>query len=169
MTTETYAKRIISGNYMAYTMDTGNTLYVEEYIPGDETAYTLAQPDGHGLTWNKAESKDEPWVDSLITNALNRETNLDRLAQLLGTFGVEAHRCNEVEVDNPLKETTINAIIPEPEDDDILTAPHRIYTIKTSDTGMTWVHIYKWVDMRAAADPTDAMNVIRNNERLEQA
>lgn len=166
MNTELYTKRIVSGNYMAYTMDTGNTLYVEEDIPGDETAYTLARPDGRGLTWNKAESKDEPWVDSLITNALNRDADLNRLAQLLRAFGVEAHRCNEVEVVNPLKETTINVIIPEPEDGDILTAPHRIYTIKSSDNGMTWVHIYKWVDMRAACDPTDAMNVIRSNERL---
>lgn len=163
MNTETYTKHIVSGNYMAYTMDTGNTLYV---APGDKTAYTLAQPDGQGLTWNKADSKDEPWVDSLITNALNRDTDLNRLAQLLGAYGIESHRCDHVEVDNPLKETTINAIIPQPEDGNILTAPHRIYTIKTSDNGMTWVHIYKWVDMRAATDPTDAMNVIRNNERL---
>lgn len=169
MNNETYAKRIVSGNYMAYTMDSGNTLYVEEYIPGDETAYTLAQPDGHGLTWTKADSKDEPWVDRLISNAVNRETDMNRLAQLLGTFGVEAHPCNQVEAEESIKETTITAYIPEPEDDDILTAPHRIYTIKTSDTGMTWVHIYKWADMRAAADTTDAMNVIRGNERLEQA
>lgn len=168
MNTETYAKRIVSGNYMAYTMDTGNTLYVEEYLPGDETAYTLAQPDGQGLTWKKAESKDEPWVDSLITNALNRDADLNRLAQLLGTFGVEAHPCNQVEVDNPLKETTITVVRPIPQDGDGNKLPARFYTIKSSDTGMTWVHIYKWVDMRAAADPTDAMNVIRNNERLEQ-
>lgn len=165
MTTETYAKRIVSGNYMAYTMSSGNTLYVEEYIPGDGRAYTLAQPDGQGLTWNKADSKDEPWVDGLITNAVNRETDMNRLAQLLGTFGVEAHQCNEVEVEESIKETTITAYIPDNKDGDILTAPHRLYTIKTSDTGMTWVHIYKWVDMRAATDPTDAMNVIRNNEQ----
>lgn len=132
MTAETYAKRIVSGNHMAYTMDSGNTLYVEEHIPGDGRAYTLTQPDGHGLTWDKADSKDEPWVDGLISNAVNRETDLTRLAQLLGTFDVEAHQCNQVEVDNPPKETTITAIIPEPEDDDILTAPHRIYTIKTT-------------------------------------
>ena len=169
MNTEVYDTRIVSGNYMAYTMSSGHTLYVEEYIPGDGRAYTLAQPDGQGLTWNKADSKDEPWVDGIISNAVNRETNLNRLAQLLGTFGVESHWCNHVRVDNPLKETTINAIIPEPEDDNLLTEPHRIYTIKTSDTGMTWVHIYKWVDMRAATDPTDAMNVIRNNEQQEQA
>ena len=58
---------------------------------------------------------------------------------------------------------------PRTDDDDLLAEPHRLYTIKTSDTGMTWVHIYKWVDMRAATDPTDAMNVIRNNEQQEQA
>lgn len=34
---------------------------------------------------------------------------------------------------------------------------------------MTWVHIHKWADMRAACDTTDAMNVIRNNEQQEQA
>lgn len=165
MTTETYAKRIVSGNYLAYTMDTGNTLYVEEYIPGDGRAYTLAQPDGKGLTWTKADSKNEPWVDSIISNAVNRDADLNRLAQLLGTFGVEAHRCEQVEVEESIKETTITAYIPEPEDGNLLTEPHRIYTIKTNDTGMTWVNIYKWVDMRAATDTTDAMNVIRNNEQ----
>lgn len=169
MNNETYGKRIVSGNYMAYTMDTGNTLYVEEYTPGDGRAYTLAQPDGQGLTWTKADSKDEPWVDSLITNALNRDTDLNRLAQLLGTFGVEAHPCDEVEVDNPLKETTMDVIIPEPEDGDDNKLPRHIYSIKDGGTGITWVHIYKWVDMRAATDPTDAMNIIRNNEGLGQA
>lgn len=169
MNTEVYDTRIVSGNYMAYTMTSGNTLYVEEYIPGDGRAYTLARPDGQGLTWHKADSKDEPWVDGIISNAVNRDADLNRLAQLLGTFGVESHWCNHVRVDNPLKETTINAIIPENEDGNLLTEPHRIYTIKSSDTGMTWVHIYKWVDMRAATDPTDAMNVIRNNEQKEQA
>ena len=168
MNTETYGKKIVSGNYMAHTMNSGNTLYTE-HIPGQYTAYTLAQPDGQGLAWRKPVTQDETWEDRIIRNAANNETDLSRLAQLLGTFGLEAHPCKEVEVAESIKETTINAIIPEPEDDDLLTEPHRIYTIKTSDTGMTWVHIYKWVDMRAATDPTDAMNVIRNNEQQEQA
>lgn len=168
MNNEVYGKKVVSGNYMAYTMNSGNTLYTE-HIPGQYTAYTIAQPDGQGLAWRKPVAQDETWEDGIIRNAANNETDLKRFAQLLSTFGMEAHWCNEVEVDNPLKETTINAIIPEPEDGDILTEPHRLYTIKTSDTGMTWVHIYKWVDMRAACDPTDAMNVIRNNEQKEQA
>ena len=106
---ETYAKRIVSGNYMAYTMSSGNILYVEEYIPGDGRAYTIARPDGKGLTWNKADSKDEPWVDGIISNAVNRDADLNRLAQLLGTYGVEAHWCDQVEVEESIKETTITA------------------------------------------------------------
>ena len=168
MTTETYGKKIVSGNYMAHTMNSGNTLYTE-HVPGQYTAYTLAQPDGQGLAWRKPVTQDETWEDRIIRNAANNETDLNRLAQLLGTFGVEAHRCDQVEVEESIKETTITAYIPENKDDDLLTEPHRIYTIKTSDTGMTWVHIYKWVDMCAAFDPTDAMNVIRNNEQQEQA
>ena len=168
MNNETYGKRIVSGNYMAHTMNSGNTLYTEHY-PGQYTAYTLAQPDGQGLAWHKPATQDETWEDRIIRNAANNETDLHRLAQLLNTFGLEAHWCNQVEVEESIKETTMTAYIPEPEDDSILTEPHRLYTIKTSDTGMTWVHIYKWVDMRAATDPTDAMNVIRDNERQEQA
>lgn len=168
MNNETYSKKIVSGNYMAHTMNSGNTLYTE-HIPGQYTAYTLAQPDGQGIVWRKPVTQDETWEDRIIRNAANNETDLSRLAQLLNTFGLKAHPCKEVEVAESIKETTITAYIPEPEDDDILTEPHRLYTIKTSDTGMTWVHIYKWVDMRAATDPTDAMNVIRNNEQQEQA
>lgn len=167
MNNEVYGKRIVSGDYKSYTMDSGNTLYVEEYIPGDETAYTLAQPDGHGLTWNKAESKDEPWVDSIISNAVNQDADLKRLAQLLGTFGVEAHWCNEVEVEDSIKEATMNVVVPVPQDGDDNKLPRHIYAIKDGGHGITWVHVYKWVDMRAATDRADAMNIIRDKEREE--
>lgn len=168
MNNEIYGKRIVSGDYKSYTMDSGNTLYVEEYIPGDETAYTLAQPDGHGLTWNKAESKDEPWVDSIISNAVNQDADLKRLAQLLGTFGVEAHWCNEVEVEDSIKEATITVVRPIPQDGDDNKLPARFHIIKESPLGLTWVNTYTWSDRVRATDRDAAMKLIEDMERAEQ-
>lgn len=168
MTTEVYDTYHVGASHIADTMPSGLTLYTEPIVNA-EMAYTLTLADGQGLTWTRDTDHDRTWTDRIIDNAVRNETDLNRLARLLNMYGIESHWCNHVEMEESIKETTITAYIPEPEDDNIPTTPHRIYTIKTSDTGMTWVHIYKWADMRAACDPTDAMNVIRNNERLEQA
>lgn len=168
MNNETYAKRIVSGNYMAYTMPSGLTLYTEN-MPHNQVAYILTLADGQGLTWSKDLTQDWTWTDRIINNAVRNETDLHRLGQLLGMYGIESHWCNHVVTPPTVKETTITVVRPVPQDGDDNKLPNHFYVIKESPLGLTWVHIYKWADMRAAADTTDAMNVIRGNERLEQA
>ena len=159
MNTEVYDTRIVSDDYMAYTMSSGHTLYVEEYIPGDGRAYTLAQPDGQGLTWNKADSKDEPWVDGIISNAVNRETNLNRVAQLLNMYGIESHWCNHVQTPPAIEETTMNVVVPTDSGNRL---PDHLHIIKESPLGLTWVHTYTLTDRVRATDHDAAMRLIED-------
>lgn len=163
----TILRHVISGTYTADTMPSGNTLYTAD-VPGDELAYTLVQSDGQGVTWQKSILQDEAWTDTIIRNAVRNETDLHRLAQLLGMYGLEVYWCNRVDTEEPLKEATITVVRPVPQDGDDNKLPTRFYIIKESPLGLTSVHTYTWTNRVYAADKNDAMNTIRYREQKEQ-
>lgn len=136
MNTEVYDTYHVGASHIADTMPSGLTLYTED-ITGSETAYTLTLADGQGLTWTKDITQGRPWTDRIINNAVRNETDLTRLGQLLGMYGLEAHWCNHVETPATVKETTISVVRPIPQDGDDNKLPARYYIIKESPLGLT--------------------------------
>lgn len=167
MNTEIYDTYHVSASHMADTMPSGLTLYTES-IPGNTIAYTLAQSDGQGLTWTQDITRDWTWTDRIINNAVRNETDLTRLGQLLGMYGIESHWCNHVDTPPTVKETTIEVVRPVPQDGDDNKLPARFYIIKKSPLGLTWVNTYTWSDRVRATDHDAAMRLIEDMERAEQ-
>lgn len=164
MNTETYDTYTVSASHMADTMPSGLTLYTEA-IPGDTIAYTLAQSDGQGLTWTQDTTHDWTWTDRIINNAVRNETDLTRLGQLLNMYGLESHWCNHVTTPPAIEETTIQAVMPTDSGNRL---PDRMYVIKESPLGLTWVHTYTRTDRVRATDHDAAMRLIEDMERAEQ-
>ena len=164
MNTEVYDTYTVSASHMADTMPSGNTLYTAD-VPGDELAYTLVQSDGQGVTWQKSILQGKAWTDTIIRNAVRNETDLHRLAQLLGMYGLEVYWCNHVDTEEPLKETTITVVRPTPQDGDDNKLPARFYIIKENPLGLTSVHTYTWTDRVRATDHDAAMKLIEDMER----
>lgn len=167
MNTEVYDTYTVSASHMAATMPSGLTLYIEN-TPGSQVAYTLTLADGQGLTWSKDLTQDWTWTERIINNAVRNETDLTRLGQLLGMYGIESHWCNHVATPPTVKETTITAVQPIPQDGDDNKLPARYYIIKESPLGLTWVNTYTWTDRVRATDHDAAMRLIEDMERAEQ-
>lgn len=167
MNTEVYNTYHVSASHMADTMPSGHTLYTES-MPGNTIAYTLTQADGQGLTWTQDTTRDWTWTDRIINNAVRNETDLTRLGQLLGMYGIESRWCNHVETPATVKETTIKVVRPIPQDGDDNKLPKHFYVIKESPLGLTWVHTYAWLDQVRATDYDNAMKLIEDMERAEQ-
>lgn len=163
MNNETYDTYTVGNSHTADTMPSGLTLYTED-IANAETAYTLAQSDGQGLTWVKDTAQDRTWTDRIINNAVRNETNLTRLGQLLNMYGIENHRCNHVATPPTVKETTISVVLPTPQDGDDNKLPARYYIIKESPLGLTWVNTYTRTDRVRATDKDAAMRLIEDME-----
>lgn len=108
MNTEVYDTYHVGTSHIADTMPSGLTLYTEAIVNA-EIAYTLTQPDGQGLTWVRDNDQDWTWTDRIIRNAVRNETDLTRLGQLLGMYGIESHWCNHVETPPTVKEQNIIA------------------------------------------------------------
>ena len=167
MNTEVYDTYTIGTGHVADTMSSGLTLYTEA-IADDTIAYTLAQSDGQGLTWTQDTTHDWTWTDRIINNAVRNETDLTRLGQLLNMYGIESHWCNHVATPPTVKETTMNVVIPTDMDADTYPLPARMYVIKESPLGLTWVHTYTRTDRVRATDHDAAMRLIEDMERAEQ-
>ena len=167
MNTEIYDNYHVSASHMADTMPSGLTLYTES-MPGNTIAYTLTQSDGQGLTWTQDITRDWTWTDRIINNAVRNETDLTRLGQLLGMYGIESHWCNHVATPPTVKETTIEVVRPVPQDGDDNKLPERFYIIKESPLGLTWVHTYTRTDRVRATDHDAATKLIEDKERAEQ-
>ena len=167
MNTEVYDTYTIGTSHVADTMPSGLTLYTEAIVNA-EIAYTLTQPDGQGLTWHKPATQDETWEDRIINNAVRNETDLTRLGQLLGMYGIESHWCNHVQTPPTVKETTMNVVVPTDMDADTYPLPTHMYVIKESPLGLTWVHTYTRTGREHATDHDTAMRLIEDMERDEQ-
>lgn len=161
MNTETYDTYTVSASHMADTMPSGLTLYTEN-MPHNQVAYTLTLADGQGLTWSKDITQDWTWTDRIINNAVRNETDLHRLAQLLGMYGLEAHWCNHVATPPAIEETTIQVVTPTKS---VNRMPDRMYVIKESPLGLTWVHTYTLTDRVRATDHDAAMRLIEDMEQ----
>ena len=164
MNTETYDTYHLSAGHIADTMPSGLTLYTEA-MPGHQVAYILTLADGQGLAWSRDTTQDWTWTDRIINNAVRNETDLHRLSQLLGMYGIEAHWCNHVETPATVKETTITVVRPIPQDGDDNKLPERLHIIKESPLGLTWVHTYTRTDRVRATDHDAAMRLIEDMER----
>lgn len=167
MNTEVYDTYHVSASHIADTMPSGLTLYTED-ITGSETAYTLILPDGQGLTWTRDITQGPAWMDTIIRNAVRNETDLTRLGQLLGMYGIENHWCNHVNTPPAVEETTITVVRPVPQDGDDNKLPARFYIVKESPLGPTWVNTYTWTDRVRATDRDAAMRLIEDMEQQEQ-
>lgn len=167
MSTEAYDTYTVSGSHTADTMPSGLTLYTED-IAGVEIAYTLTLSDGQGLTWTMDTTRDWTWTDRIINNAVRNETDLTRLGQLLGMYGIESHWCNHVDTPPTVKETTMNVVVPTDTDEESYKLPTHMYIIKESPLGLTWVHAYTRTDHVRATDHDAAMRLIEDMERAEQ-
>ena len=164
MNTETYDTYTVSASHIADTMPSGLTLYTEP-MPGNQVAYILTLADSQGLAWSRDTTQDWTWTDRIINNAVRNETDLHRLSQLLGMYGIEAHWCNHVETPATVKETTITVVRPIPQDGDDNKLPERLHIIKESPLGLTWVHTYTRTDRVRATDHDAAMRLIEDMER----
>ena len=169
MNTEVYDTYTVSDNNVADTMPSGLTLYTEA-IANAEIAYTLTLADGQGLTWTRDNDRDRDrtWTDRIISNAVRNETDLTRLGQLLNMYGIESHWCNHVATPPTVKETTMNVVVPTGMDADTYPLTARMYVIKESPLGLTWVHTYIRTDRVRATDHDTAMRLIEDMERAEQ-
>lgn len=161
MNTEVYDTYTVSASHMADTMPSGLTLYTES-IPGNQVAYTITLADGQGLTWSKGITQDWTWTDRIINNAVRNESDLNRLGQLLGMYGIESHRCNHVVTPPAIEETTMNVVIPTDTGNRL---PDRLHIIKESPLGLTWVHTYTLTDRVRATDHDAAMRLIEDMEQ----
>lgn len=167
MNTEVYDTYHVGTSHIADTMPSGLTLYTES-MPGNEIAYTLTLSDGQGLTWSRDTTQDWTWTDRIINNAVRNETDLTRLGQLLGMYGIESHWCNHVTTPPTVKETTMNVVVPTDTDKEFDKLPTHMYIIKESPLGLTWVHTYTRTDRVRATDHDAAMRLIEDMERAEQ-
>lgn len=167
MNTEVYDTYTVSATHINDTMPSGLTLYTEN-IPGGIIAYTLMQTDGKGLTWTQDTAHDWTWTDRIINNAVRNETDLTRLGQLLNMYGIESHWCNHVATPPTMEETTIQAVMPTNMGEEYYKLPRRLYIIKESPLGLTWVHTYTRTDRMRATDHDAAMKLIEDMERNEQ-
>lgn len=164
MNTEVYDTYHVGTSHIADTMPSGLTLYTES-VPGDIIAYTLTQSDGQGLAWTRDTTQDWTWTDRIINNAVRNETDLTRLGQLLGMYGIESHWCNHVETPPTVKETTMNVVVPTDTDKESHKLPTHMYIIKESPLGLTWVHTYTRTDRVRATDHDTAMRLIEDMEQ----
>lgn len=108
MNTEVYDTYHVGASHIADTMPSGLTLYTEAIVNA-EIAYTLTLADGQGLTWVRDNELEWTWTDAIIRNAVRNETDLNRLGQLLGMYGIESHWCNHVETPSTVREPDVIA------------------------------------------------------------
>ena len=174
MTTETYAKRIVSGNYMAYTMASAAlTLYAEEYMPRRRSRlHPRPSPTARASRGPRTALKRlDRGSDSLIGNAVrNRETDLTppRAAARHVRRGSPPVQPGRNAAESSQGNNHNRRPIPAPEDGDDNKLPNHFYVIKESPLGLTWVHTYAWIDRVRATDHDAAMRLIEDMERAEQ-